>query len=138
MKNCLEPINRCSFSCRIRIWIQNWTKTTTKPHFDQFLKTSKFCKNGIFLDFLALGTKTIFFKGGGTGWRGPGRTKLAARIWLRQIQILPQVGGPQGRQSVGLHPTAYEPPGTHLHTSCLAPTGMQAPWPPPYINNHGS
>ena len=42
MKNGSKPINIYSFSNRIRIQIQNWTKTTTKPDVDQFVKKRTF------------------------------------------------------------------------------------------------
>ena len=45
MKNGFEPSNIYSFSCRIRIRIQNWTKTTPKPDFDRFLKNPDFYKD---------------------------------------------------------------------------------------------
>ena len=48
MKNGSEPISIYSFSRRIRIWIQNWTKTGPKADFDQFSKNYVFHKN---LDF---------------------------------------------------------------------------------------
>ena len=38
MKNGFETSNIYSFSRRVRIWIQNWTKTTPKPDFYQILK----------------------------------------------------------------------------------------------------
>ena len=42
MKNGSEPISIYSFSRRIRIRIQNWTKTGPKPDFDQFSKNYVF------------------------------------------------------------------------------------------------
>ena len=60
MKNGFEPSNIYSFSRRIRIRIQNWTKTTPKPDFYDFLKNPDFYKNPIFIDF---------YRGGGIGRR---------------------------------------------------------------------
>ena len=45
MKNGSEPISIYSFSCRIRIRIQNWTKTDPKAGFAQFSKNYVFYKN---------------------------------------------------------------------------------------------
>ena len=44
MKNGSEHTNIYSFSCRIRIRIQNWTKTTPKPDFCRYLKNYHFIK----------------------------------------------------------------------------------------------
>ena len=49
MKNGFEPSNIYSFSRRIRIRIQNWTKTTPRPDFDRFLKNYDFYKNHFFI-----------------------------------------------------------------------------------------
>ena len=47
MKNGFEPSNIYSFSCRIRIRIQNWTKATPKPDFTNFWKIMIFIKFSI-------------------------------------------------------------------------------------------
>jgi len=60
MKNRFEPSNIYSFSCRIRIRIQNWTKTSPRNDFDRFFKNPEFYKNPIVIDF---------YKGGGIGRR---------------------------------------------------------------------
>ena len=55
MKNGFEPSNIYSFSRRIRIRIQNWTKTSPRPDFYQFLKKYDFLKDF----FLILGMSFV-------------------------------------------------------------------------------
>ena len=49
VKHRFAPMKTYSFSCRVRIQIQNWTITVPKPDFDLFLKISNFIKNSIFI-----------------------------------------------------------------------------------------